>query len=185
MLNYSITLDTHKMGTQSVLNAKKYDADSRRIDIMLTENGMPFDVTKFYGTVYLTLPDGSIKDCKTKKYEDGFYFIIPSEACAVDGDVFGELRVYRGTKEFEGEVFASPRFRLKIEDAIDPTSSNGAISSMGELDSLLSEVKKYEDTFFNVRVVDELPTTNIDTHAIYLVPKRDEEAIVDVSEVAQ
>ncbi len=133
-VNYLITLDLHRTGTQATVNAKSGDAASRRIRVRLTERGREWRIPDgAIAVFYAEKPDGTVifNSCEL---EDGTAVVIlTSQTLAVPGDVNAELRI----SDAEG-VIGTPGFRITVEPSL---CDDSAVESTNEFTALTAAIE--------------------------------------------
>lgn len=149
---YKISLDIHKAESQAVLNMKKYDTDSRRIQISLTENGKPYRLTSDCSAVFSAKkPDNTAiyNDCSVL-YEDNIItYDVTAQTTATVGILDCEIRL----RNNEGKFLTSPRFVINVtdrvcddDDIISTDEVNALQMLLNEAANIIEELKKGEST---------------------------------------
>lgn len=136
-MNVSITrksLDLQKQGIQFKINAKQFDTLTRNFIFTVLDGGKPFDLAGVTAILYGEKPDGT-------KFDNAFDVdatsgsvssIVKSQAFAVEGDVFCQLKLF-GTSAQGAQLISAPQFVIEIEKSIDHSDE---ITSTDDFDSL-------------------------------------------------
>lgn len=136
-MNVSITrksLDLQKQGIQFKINAKQFDTLTRNFIFTVLDGGKPFDLAGVTAILYGEKPDGT-------KFDNAFDVdttsgsvssIVKSQAFAVEGDVFCQLKLF-GTSAQGAQLISAPQFVIEIEKSIDHSEE---ITSTDDFDSL-------------------------------------------------
>ena len=142
---YKISLDIHKAESQAVLDMKKRDADSRQIQISLTENGKPYYLTPDCSAIFTAKkPDGKAiyNDCTIK--DNLIIYDVTDQTTAVVGRVDSEIRLQND----EGKLLTCPRFVINVNETVcnddDIISTNEATA----LQKLVEQVNEFLNTDF-------------------------------------
>lgn len=111
---HRISLDIHKVGSQTVLNVKKGDT-ARSICITLTENGRPYEIVENCSAVFnAKKPDGNyiLNDCVIQGNEIVYDFT--PQTAPVAGAMECEVSLY----DKAGNQITSPRFLIVVDEVV-------------------------------------------------------------------
>ena len=131
-----IKLDVTKPGTQAVVYVKQGDTQSRQINIYPYAYTYPFEISEVSSAVLRARkPDNTVlfNACDIKS--DHIEYMITNQTISAPGTVECEVTLY----SISGQVLATPRFSIEIEDIL---CSDNEIESTDEFTALDEAIKK-------------------------------------------
>lgn len=140
---YRVSLDIHKAESQVVLDMKKRDTDSRKIQINLTENGKPYRLTSdCLANFYAKKPDGNIiyNGCSVSAKDNLITYEVTEQTTSAVGRADCEIRLF----DTEGRILTSPRFTILV---------HGTVYNEGDIIDSSSEVDAFQKLINNADVL--------------------------------
>ena len=135
-IEHRLRLDVLRDSVQGVIRVSRNDTRSRRLIISLTEGSFPYPL---YGITVANLkakkPDGTILFNSCKVENTVITYEITAQTTASAGDLECELILYGEG----GEVLATPKFRILVEETV---VSDDSIESADEFTALTEAIQQ-------------------------------------------
>lgn len=156
---YRISLDIHRTGSQSLLQAKQGDT-GRKIYVTLTENGKPYTISSDCTAVFTAKkPDGNILFNNCTIEDNIICYTFTEQTSVVPGKMDCEIRIYGA----DNMLITSPHFDIIVNatvykdgDTVESTTEVNTLTSLiSEATSLISSVNtKLENNEFvpNIKI---------------------------------
>ncbi len=151
-VEYRVKLDVTKLGRQAQVNVKQGDTESRKINIYLFASTYPFDISEVSSAVIRAQkPDDTILFNACELNSDHIAYVITNQTIAVAGTVICEVTLYGNN----GQVLATPRFSIEVEEKLYSDSEVESQDEFTALENLMEKAANVKDGTTFIPSVDE------------------------------